>query len=475
MQSKNSGPIRQLSFNSDSRKKVLKSQFSEDLSSASQISDLSYNSSLNIRKQSISYDQPPPTKLAWIDNANQNYKLEKYGNKNEEGIIAKKCKESKRPSTGKLVKQTSLPKDSILLSHQQLAERLRQAWKEREKSKQNLNIFLAQNVKDKSDEEHNNDVTDTESMIVNDNQAFDKLVNKPKVILPLKPDLRPNNEIDYKKIFQKRLRRTYSIDDQLKYNERLPIRSDFKRSVVVIPWQENKSIKKVKENPTSQVKMDAEEIDVCVPKIDQQFQDVKIEEKVISSEDNLNRENENSLNEPAKPIDVIIRPLTANSKREGFRNRTNTAFNESNQTEKIKPPLIRASSVPVKSSQARMKLFNPVKRKIKSAAKRKDKSTVQKVCSDDESEGSLKNKKYQRSISLSGTEVITMMSLISPEQSDAEEHVEVDIEIQKLNPVPVKPQIEEHIEKLQHTKTLTLRKTVKSGMYNMELNFYLLI
>ncbi|XP_044272453.1 uncharacterized protein LOC123016244 [Tribolium madens] len=104
--------FRQLSLDCDSpSRKSLKKQFSEEKTR----------------------DRPHPIRIAWAESPSPK----------EEGVVAKKClKEAKKPP--KLSRHSSLEKDSILYSKQELAERLRQALKSREKP--NLDIFLAHNT-----------------------------------------------------------------------------------------------------------------------------------------------------------------------------------------------------------------------------------------------------------------------------------------------------------------------------------------
>lgn len=61
--------------------------------------------------------------------------------------MARKCQGQPRPPAIRAHRSTNLPllgdKESLVYTRQQLAERLRIAWREREKNKPNLNIFLA--------------------------------------------------------------------------------------------------------------------------------------------------------------------------------------------------------------------------------------------------------------------------------------------------------------------------------------------
>ena len=94
-------------------------------------------------------------KLAWADNK------QKDNSKDNVEVVAKRCIGQRRPVTCKSHRSAAgnLPnigggKDTILYSRQQLAERLRRAWREREQSRLNLDIFLAHtNVESTGDED----------------------------------------------------------------------------------------------------------------------------------------------------------------------------------------------------------------------------------------------------------------------------------------------------------------------------------
>lgn len=136
----------QLSLNCDSptldqRRKSFKKQFSE------QVSD-----KLETRTH---HDRPHPVRIAWAETASPK----------DEGVVAKKCiKEIKKNS--KISRHNSLEKDSILYSKQELAERLRQALKDREQEKPNLNIFLAHNTHEEDHDQNIETVTNHPPRIV---------------------------------------------------------------------------------------------------------------------------------------------------------------------------------------------------------------------------------------------------------------------------------------------------------------------
>lgn len=371
--------IRQFSIQNDNstsyRRRSLKKQFSEDIPFDSKndlMSTLDDDFPLCSKNQKLADRPLLPTKEAWAETNDDHLKR----------IAEKK-------TTFKL----SEPKDSILLSHQELAERLRQAWKDREKSKHNLNIFLASNVREKQD-----DLTDSEI-------TYEDVTSASPVILPNKNLDAPVAETNFKSIFQKRMRRAHSTDESLGYRN---------RAVVVVPLTSQKT------------------------------QDTAFEPKEKTN--------------VCKPIDVVIRPLTsASSKRENFKNRTNFAFNGSPNVgttkESTRAPLIRASSVPLKQAHSKT-----VKKRTRSAYKQRGKIEDEDVAVKN------KNHKLQRCFSASGAEVITMVSLVSPEGSDVEDKIEVEIEKPKPKVTsPVKTVSAENNARIEHQTNFTLRKAVKSG------------
>lgn len=64
-------------------------------------------------------------------------------------VVARQIPGRSRPATGKSRGYVGIEKPPILCSRQELAERLRQAWKHREENKTNINIFLAHGTVEK--------------------------------------------------------------------------------------------------------------------------------------------------------------------------------------------------------------------------------------------------------------------------------------------------------------------------------------
>jgi hypothetical protein len=200
------------------------------------------------------------------------------------------------------------------------------------------------------------------STTVPETDSIDHTVVAPKIILPLRPDITIN---DSKNVFQKRLRRSNS---QTIGND-LPTRVHDKSSTVVV-----------------------------VPIVDPK----------PNNSDNTS------------PINVIIRPATAvsataASRREAFRNRANSAFGNAIG----RPVLARASSVPSRSVVERGKSkFVTTKKRAKSGRSglRSNGGTKPTEDEDDDSD--------KRTVRCSmagggGGDIETMVSLVSPDESEA--------------------------------------------------------
>lgn len=136
-----------------------------------------------------------------------------------------------------------------------------------------------------------------------------------------------------------------------------------------------------------------------------------------------------------EPIQVVITPTTAQTKRENFQKRTNSAFNGTNNN--FRPPLVRSSSAP--SIKVKGK-FLATKRKLKSG--KKAPALVQKV---EPTEWCATN-----------SEIETMVSLVSPSGSEAESDDEFTDETRPKS--ALKGCGEGGVK-----KGASIRKTVKSG------------
>ncbi|CAK9803593.1 hypothetical protein ANTPLA_LOCUS3714 [Anthophora plagiata] len=85
----------------------------------------------------------PKVRVAWKDTRRRNEKeLEQVE------VVARQIPGRSRPINGRSRGFIGIEKPSILYSRQELAERLRLAWKHREQTKANINIFLARGTRD---------------------------------------------------------------------------------------------------------------------------------------------------------------------------------------------------------------------------------------------------------------------------------------------------------------------------------------
>lgn len=427
------GPLRQLSLQCETpppqqRRKSLKKQFSEDIPDEKLWSKVESSPRLklgaHIRSKTV--DKPPSIKIAWSDNVQKT--IEEQFLKKEDSLITKKCKEIKRPITAKITKQHSLDKEAILYSRQELAEKFRQAWNEREKSKQNINIFLASSHKDKSEEE-SYDHHETDSLHVNENQESKPTCN-PKILAPLQPEYF-SQENNYKSIFKKQMRKSQSVCDDFHYSPtKLSEKQPRCSTIVVVPYVENKTNVHIAKE-TSEMKNENE------PK--KNFSSVSKKEEEENKEEHK----------------VPLRPTTATSKRESFQKRINSAFNDSVKKESsFRPPLVRSTSVPSKPTEQKPK-FLATKRRIRSA-KRKDKTEkIYETLSGDEGE---EKGVLRRNVSISNGEVETMVSLVSPSESEVEEEEEKGKESETKGPIGIKE------DGVEGNKNESIKKPVKTGM-----------
>lgn len=135
-------------------------------------------------------------------------------------------------------------------------------------------------------------------------------------------------------------------------------------------------------------------------------------------------------------MSVVLRPHTATAKRESFQKRTNSAFNSSSLTTK-NPLLVRTSSLPSKPAENTKPKFVATKRRVKSAKRpSKDEISEQKVAT-----------------TFPSCDIVTMVSLMSNSESEAESDGDEVEEVVKKDVVAVKE------------KDLGLRKIVKTGEF----------
>lgn len=187
-----SRPVRQFSMRNETptlelRRKTLKKQFSQDIPDKKTPEPRTIHSAKARTKLN---NEAPEIKLAWAEDI----KVMEEAYKKEESMVVKKCKEEKRPLTAKLTKQNFLNNKD---SRQELAERLKQAWKAREGGKQNLNIFLTHVPHEDCYETTEKENT---SECLSDR-------DRPKIISPLQPRA-IIDEGNLKNAFQKQIRKT---------------------------------------------------------------------------------------------------------------------------------------------------------------------------------------------------------------------------------------------------------------------------
>ncbi|KAG8337111.1 hypothetical protein J6590_031089 [Homalodisca vitripennis] len=149
------GPVRQLSLQ-QSQRRQLRKQASEESPRARYWGD----HGLRVLASSLVSQEPPlprreaqpvvvrprPVRIAWTERRQVSCEGDV-----PVGVVVQRCKGLPRPVTAKPAK-TAAPPDTILYSRQQLAERLRIAWRDRQE-RPNLDIFLAHNSVDKGDED----------------------------------------------------------------------------------------------------------------------------------------------------------------------------------------------------------------------------------------------------------------------------------------------------------------------------------
>lgn len=147
-----SGPIRQFSLQQQSRRyqQVRRQRSADDDKCPTINSKFNYNSK---------DDNKPKFRIAWGETRPKTFDLQEQ---EQVQIVARQISGKSKPlvpkARGLEKKTTKLDKASILYSHQELAERLRLAWKQREERKANIDIFLARNTsEDQIEKNESND------------------------------------------------------------------------------------------------------------------------------------------------------------------------------------------------------------------------------------------------------------------------------------------------------------------------------
>ncbi|XP_053971864.1 uncharacterized protein LOC128872819 isoform X2 [Hylaeus volcanicus] len=137
---KSARPVRQLSLQPPAprRKQIRRQRSAEDEKS------LQVSSSSLVRGKRGTNGKPgserPKVRVAWSENLPKNENLEQVE------VVARQMPGRSRRATGRSRGFVGIEKPSILYTRQELAERLRLAWKHREENKANINIFLTHGV-----------------------------------------------------------------------------------------------------------------------------------------------------------------------------------------------------------------------------------------------------------------------------------------------------------------------------------------
>uniref|UniRef100_A0AAR5Q5U4 Uncharacterized protein n=1 Tax=Dendroctonus ponderosae TaxID=77166 RepID=A0AAR5Q5U4_DENPD len=412
--------FRQLSLICDSpsphaKRQSLKKQFSEDFSDFKdpwfdQGPEV-YLNARNKRLERTATDKPPPIKIAWCE------KTDKFA-LNEE-VIIKKCKEVKRAPSVKLARHPSLEKDSILNSKHDLRNKAETVDKENDKAetKPNLQIFLAHNTHDYNECQTSDSF---ESLMDSRQQCLER--SKPKYLQPLLSNVEPSKAFQIRK---SNSRKTLESPKAVEVSQKRP---NFSRSntIVVVP---------------------------LVEKLDQS----DTPRQVVKDEETKPEKDEDS-----NGINVIIRPMTAQTRREKFQKRTNSAFHGTSKETAInfRPPLVRSSSAPsIKPEKGK---FLATKRKLKNGKK------VSRSSKGDHSPHAVDGQEWKNAAH-TASEIVTMVSLISPSGSENEADSEDEL---KARPKSALKREDSAVEKTttvgkeaankDGTKNVSLRKTVKS-------------
>lgn len=134
------GPVRQLSLQQPPRRQQVRRQRSAEDEKPLQVFANPIRTRLQYSDGKVDHDRPK-VRVAW-DESHETMS-------NGVAVIARQIPGKLRPPTAR-AKVTTRPviseKASILYSRQELAERLRLAWKQREENRANIDIFLAQNA-----------------------------------------------------------------------------------------------------------------------------------------------------------------------------------------------------------------------------------------------------------------------------------------------------------------------------------------
>ncbi|XP_044733012.1 nucleolar and coiled-body phosphoprotein 1 [Chrysoperla carnea] len=376
-------PVRQQSISSSiPQKHVLKKQLSEGTYS-SKVSEIT------------------PPRIAWADDNNT-----KTTEKSVE-IVAKKCPEYPKP---KQILTPSPKSEPVFYSRQQLAERLRKAWKERETNSKSIDIFLARSITDDVPVISRESSTMSVNSTKNDSNfnTISKQEPKPK-------------EVDIEQ--QKKLTKKISLVISPLFRE--TIDQDFD------PSEPNPNETKIPEKPQLSI-------------------EIKPRSMSAATKRELFRKSSTTKTQLDETIELPnnTKPVTS-----------------------FRPPLTRSQSVPttpVPMQNPPTKNKFPSKRRLKTAPIRRNKSIdtdgSTKSSSTTHNAHKPKGKKkgpLVRCQSATAAEIVTMVSLTSPPMSDSEENAQK----QAANLARIRKQNQEKkVEmnaKLEAQRLITLKKIVK--------------
>lgn len=269
-------------------------------------------------------------------------------------------------------------------------------------------------------------------------------LEKDSILCNNKPNLKENNNKEKEKPnLQIFLAHSIDVEDQ-KDNERKTQKPKLIPPLIVTDNSKNLfQIRKSKNSPREKMKI----------------------EPVVETE-RICDEIEHEVN--PKPIDnIIIKPSSAASKREMFKKRTNSAFNSSiKEKPTFRPPLMRSLSAPHKSDQNKSK-FLATKRKVKACKRIHAKSPQQQL---DDTETDKENPLFSNHRRIAnGSDIVTMVSLVSPAGSDNEDTIEEDKEPQKTKLKTQTSNLKNNNgnvkEENELPKNTSLKKIVKQGIF----------
>ncbi|XP_043256871.1 uncharacterized protein LOC122399879 [Colletes gigas] len=157
-------------------------------------------------------------RVAWSENRQKNGKdLEHIE------VVARQIPGRSRPATGKTRGFNVNEKPTILYSRQELAERLRLAWKHREENKANINIFLAHGIlQERCDSEMSQDITTQDKRVDEDytEKGTESTTDRKSTTVLANSEDIPNKDGDELSDFQHSFAEIEEIADEKETSER---------------------------------------------------------------------------------------------------------------------------------------------------------------------------------------------------------------------------------------------------------------